>query len=93
MSAYNETRGNNNQEGRLSPRTSAWGEEYLSGMHVLIDNPYPIGRQSRGWRGTVGGIATRSANIRPLFAPGGYWGDLPQSEQSFVGAPEPWERP
>ena len=89
---YNETRGNNNQEGRLSPRTSVWGQEYLAGLPELYDQARPIGTQSRGWRGTVGGIVTRSASVVALFAPGGYWGDVPQSQQAFVGAPDPWNR-
>jgi hypothetical protein len=90
---YNNTRGDSNQEGRLSPRTSEWGEEYLAGLPQLFDQARPIGQQSRGWRGTVGGLSTRSASVVPLFSPGGYWGDLPQSEQSFVDAPPPWNRP
>lgn len=89
---YNDTRGNNNQEGRLTPQVSAWGQEYLAGLSELFDQAAPIGQQSRGYRGTVGGFAVRSASVVSLFAPGGYWGDLPQSEQAFVSAPPPWDR-
>lgn len=90
---YNNSRGNNNQEGRLSPRTSAWGEEYIAAIPELIDQPAPIGQQSRGYRGTIGAAATRSASVVTLFSPGGYWGDLPQSQQPYVSAPAPWKRP
>lgn len=90
---YNETRGNSNQEGRLSPRVSQWGEELLANLPELFDQAKPIGQQSRGYRGTVGAVMTRSASVVALFSPGGYWGDLPQSEQAFVAAPPPWDRP
>lgn len=93
QSFYNEWRGDNNQEGRLNPRYSAWGQAYLAGMPQLFDQPVPIGQQSRGYRGTVGAAAQRSASVVALFAPGGYWGDLPQSEQPYVSAPPPWNRP
>jgi hypothetical protein len=86
-------RGMNDQEGDLVPRTSGWGQVYLAHLPEYIDMPAPIGRQSRGTRGTVGGITTRSANVQALFAPGGYFGDLPTSEQAYVSAPDPWERP
>jgi hypothetical protein len=85
-------RGMNDQEGDLVPSTSVWGQEYLAHLPQYIDNPAPIGRQSHGWRGTVGGMATRSASVVALFAPGGYWGDLPSGEQAYVPAPQPWER-
>jgi hypothetical protein len=93
QSAFNETRGDTNQQGRLSPRTSAWGQEYLAGLPELFDIPHPIGRQSRGFRGTVGATITRSASVVALFAPGGYWGDAPQTLQATITAPEPWNRP
>jgi hypothetical protein len=62
-------------------------------MPILFDQPHPIGRQSRGYRGTVGAMLTRSASVVALFAPGGYWGDAPQSLQPVVTAPDPWNRP
>jgi len=92
-SAYNATRGDTNQEGRLSPRVSAWGQTYLNNLPEFIDNAAPIGRQSRGYRGTVGAVITHSASVVALFSPGGYWGDLPQSQQPVVAAPPPWKRP
>lgn len=88
--------GQNNQEGKLTPQFSQWGQEYLAGMPLLIDQPEAIGGRSAGGRpfgGTVGGMATRSASLLPLVSEGGYWGDLPQSEQPTVDAEQPWDRP
>ena len=85
--------GPNNHAGDLAPLVSPWGQELFRATGELIDQPHPIGRQRHGYYwGTVGGISTRSANVNALFVPGGYFGDLPQSEQDIVDAPPPWER-
>jgi len=83
-----------NQEGTFTPRYSFWGQLWFSRTSLMIAQPPPIGRQSgESFGGTVGAMATRSASVIALFAPGGYWGDAPQSEQPAVTAPEPWQRP
>lgn len=82
-----------NHAGDLQPLISPWGQVMFAGTSGLIDQPTPIGHQSpRGFRGTVGAMATRSANVQTLFSPGGYWGDAPQSLQATVDASEPWKR-
>lgn len=84
----------NNQEGTLTPTTSPYGQLLRAATSLLIAQPAPIGRQNDGaFHGTVGGIATRSASVVALFAPGGYFGDAPSGLQPLVSAPEPWNRP
>jgi hypothetical protein len=86
--------GVNNYAGALVPQQSPWGQALALGTYQLIDQPEPIGHQNdRAFHGTVGGISTRSANVRVLFAPDGYYGDLPQTEQGTVQAAPPWDRP
>lgn len=86
--------GPNNHAGDLAPLTSPWGRALFSHTYELVYQSPPIGVPQSGdaFGGTIGGITTRSASVIALFAPGGYFGDLPQTEQSFVDAPPPWER-
>ena len=85
--------GENNHAGDLAPLTSPWGQALFDRTSLLIAQSMPIGRQSGVYfHGNVGAMAARSANVQALFVPGGYWGDLPQTEQSTVESPEPWER-
>lgn len=85
--------GENNHAGDLAPLVSPWGQALFARTSMLIDQPAPIGSQSGdAYGGTVGGVTTRAASVIPLFAPGGYFGDIPQSEQDVVSAPPPWDR-
>jgi hypothetical protein len=90
--AIGREHGMNNQEGMLTPRTSPWGQALALHSSKLIDRQIPIGSQSRGFRGNVGAMTTRSASVQALFVDGGYFGDLPLSQQDMVYAPEPWNR-
>lgn len=90
--AVGRRHGDNNQEGRLTPQVSVWGQELAQSESHLIEQERPIGRQSRGFRGNVGAMVTYSASVTPLMVPGGYWGDLPVTEQPVVSAPDPWNR-
>lgn len=86
--------GRNNHAGDLAPLTSPYGREMFANAGKLIDQPSPIGRQSStAMGGTVGGMTTRSANVRALFAPSGYFGDAPLSLQPNIEASDPWNRP
>jgi hypothetical protein len=90
------THGDNNQEGRLVPAYSEWGQELAAGEGQLIDQPMPIGRHVSGlpsYGGTVGGLTVVAASIKPVVAPPGYFGDAPQRLQESVSAPDPWNRP
>lgn len=93
MSTHRVT-GVNNYAGALVPQSSPYGQAMFAGTAQLIDRPFPIGRQSDNYvHGTVGGISTRSANVRVLFTDEGYFGDYPQSGQPTVSAADPWLRP
>lgn len=83
-----------NHAGDLAPLTSPWGQLLFRNTTVLIDQPPAIGHQSpRGFGGTFGVMATRSANVQALFAPGGYYGDAPPDQlQPTVPAAPPWQR-
>lgn len=81
-----------NQAGMTAPFVSAWGQALLAGQSKLIDQPAPIGSQSMGFGGTVGGVVTLAASVTPIQSFAGYFGDLPQSEQDSVDAPAPWDR-
>lgn len=92
----NPTRHIYNEEGTFYPTTSPAGQALLFATPQLIEQPTPIGCRVDGYApfgGTVGGMATRSASVIALFAPGGYWGDAPGTLQDLVTAPPPWERP
>lgn len=85
-----------NEEGTFYPTKSNWGQALALATPQLIEQPTPIGQRVDGYNpfgGSVGGMATRSANVQALFAPGGYWGDTPGTLQDVVAAPPPWERP
>lgn len=58
----------------------------------MIAQPEPLQTGRAPYGGTVGGIATASASVIPLVADGGYFGDLPQDQQSDVIAANPWDR-
>lgn len=93
MSTHRVT-GPNNYAGALVPQVSQYGQAVIQGLTQLIDQPFPIGRQGDNYvHGTVGGISTRSANVRVLFTDEGYFGDYPQSGQPTVNAADPWMRP
>lgn len=84
-----------NHAGDLAPLTSPYGEEMRAATPQLIDQPAPLVgfRWSKFVRGNVGGINVQTANVGLVFSPGGYSGDYPSSEQSYVQVPPPWERP
>jgi len=85
-------RGRNNQEGDLTPQTSAWGQALIAGLSQLIDQPAPIGWRRHNFGGTVGGLTTVSASVLPVFSHYGFFGDVPESEQGTVDALPPWKR-
>jgi hypothetical protein len=91
MAAYGN-KGPNNYAGALVPQRSAWGELLEAGTSELIDQPLPIGTRRHNFGGTVGGVSTLAASTMPLYTQQAYWGDIPQSEQDTVVAPEPWDR-
>jgi hypothetical protein len=85
--------GRNNHAGDLAPLVSPWGQALFRDTTHLIDQAPPIGRQWNDFQwGTVGGLTTRSANVKALFTEEGYYGDLPQSQQPTVEAADPWNR-
>lgn len=71
---------------------SPWGQEIRENTVRLIAQELPIGVQTRGFRGNVGAMATRSASVSVLVADGGYFGDAPLGLQDTVVAPDPWNR-
>lgn len=81
-----------NQAGALAPLTSAWGQEMAGGTSGLIDQPRPIGWRHHNFGGTVGGCVTISASVLPLFHSRGFFGDVPETQQDTVIAPDPWNR-
>lgn len=84
--------GLNNQEGLLPPARSEWGQTLAANQGALIAQPLPIGTRRHNFGGTVGGVSVVAASFKPIVAPPGYFGDVPQSEQATVTAPEPWNR-
>lgn len=85
--------GYGNQEGMTVPSTDATGQLLKARESMLIAQPAPIGTQDRlGTPGTVGGLATLAAGVNTLYADQGYWGDLPDTQQGTVDAPDPWMR-
>lgn len=91
--AVGRDHGLNNQEGMLHPHTSPWGQALLAGRAQTVAHPAPIGTdRKKAFGGTVGGVSTASANVIALVGPSGYYGDLPQTQQDLVNAPDPWNR-
>lgn len=81
------------QAGALAPTRSVWGAILDGSRGRMIDQPAPIGSQSTGFGGTVGGLFTVSANVGIIARQPGYFGDVPESQQGVVIASPPWERP
>lgn len=90
--AVGRSRQGTNQAGALAPLRSVWGQQMFAGTSQLIDQPAPIGWRPNNFGGTVGGMITVAASMTPRSAERGYFGDLPQSEQANVEAPDPWDR-
>lgn len=87
-------KGIDNQAGDLAPRTSPWGQLFSNARSQLITNPTPIGTDdSPRFKGTVGFMTTAVASMTPLVTESGFGGDVPTSQQGWVDAPDPWNRP
>ena len=87
--------GVNNHEGALTPQRSQWGQALIAGIPQLTDMPMPIGKRvdsRKPYGGTVGGVGTNVASTLTVSSTGGYWGDLPQTQQEIVQASDPWNR-